>query len=193
MEEEKKKEQKIVPQEETEEKDETVEQLETKEEPVKDEQPLQEESAEQPKEELKENTLKIECGIDYDKLAETIVRANKQIQERQQDKHLNKLACVFSWIIGICGFVFAGMIVYVLATGYKGMDWSNGYMIVGNIVAYVLYVLFRVIVVIMSIWTICLAVKIWKEPDRNYTVSVFSSLATFAALAVAILALLLKE
>ena len=171
-----------------EEKVEPVKEATPKEEPIQSEELKQEEQAAAPKEGQQRPVV----DLDYDKLAEAIVKANKASAEKQPDKPLNHIASVFSFVLGLCGFVFAILIFIAMIKGGGVFNWNDAAYALGGVFAYLLYSAFLVIVVAVSIWTCYIAIKIWKEPDRNYTVSVFSSLATFAALAVAILALLIK-
>lgn len=163
--------------------------------PVETEVPAEE----KPAEPIKEEPQKIVVDFDYDKLADAIVKAQKRYDEEkmgtkdkpQRDISLNNIAYVFANIIAFAEIIFAVLIMMAAIIAGKQMQWTDTYIKIGNIVAFILYGLFFIIVCLVAGWTERIAVKIKNEPDRNYAVSVFSSLAAFAGFAVAGISLLL--
>ena len=139
---------------------------------------------------------KISVEIDYEKLADAIVKAQEKSKERlpeqvKTDEKLNKLAMAFSYGLSIAEFLFCVLILVAMVLAGEKMQWTDVYNAIGNVVAMLLYVLIMGVIGIVAYWTGSIAKKIKTEPDRNYTVAVFSSLAAFAGFAVAGISLLL--
>lgn len=163
--------------------------------PVETEVPAEEKPAEPSKEEPQ----KIVVDFDYDKLAEAIIKAQERYKEKElkdkagkKDVSLNNITAVFSYVLSYVE-MFLGVLVFAaMIIAGKTMIWGDAYTIVGNVVALLLYVILTVLVLLVSGWTRKIAYKIKNEPDRNYTVSVFSGLAAFAGLVIAGISLLLS-
>ena len=154
---------------------------------------------EKPAEPTKEESQMIVVDFDYDKLAEAIIKAQerykgKELKDKagQKDVSLNNITAVFSYVLSYVE-MFLGVLVFAaMIIAGKAMIWGDAYTIVGNVVALLLYVILTVLALLVSGWTRKIAYKIKNEPDRNYTVSVFSGLAAFAGLVIAGISLLLS-
>ena len=139
---------------------------------------------------------KVSVEIDYEKLADAIVKAQEKSKKRQPeqvktDEKFNKFAMFFSYGLSIAEFLFCVLILTSIIIAGEKMQWTDVYTGIGNVIAIILYVLIMGVIGIVAYWTWCIAKKIKTEPDRNYTVAVFSSLAAFAGFAVAGISLLL--
>lgn len=129
--------------------------------------------------------------IDYDKLAEAIVRAqDKQNSRYSTTREWMKFLVVpmFWGIGGIAGLFGFGFLWYggktVISTLQNGVSTS-----VLNTFAGVLVFLLGLFFVMVSVFTIVSAKDIDKEKDKNYVVAVFSSVVSLVALIVALIAL----
>ena len=138
---------------------------------------------------------KISVEIDYNKLADAIIKAQEKSKEKSErvtsDDKLNKLAMVFSYGLSIAEFLFCALILVAVILAEEKMQWSDAYGVIGNVLAIILYALIMGVIGTVAYWTWNIAKKIKTESDRNYTVAVFSSLAAFAGFAVAGISLLL--
>lgn len=165
------------------------------------------------------NIESVNLDIDCEKLAEAIVKAQQRVQEQQYNSEIktkitvkdffraiyqiirnkgntqgNLTVSIFVLLISmtfkfiaVVGFSFTltGIIVAVKCI-LHGLD-------VGNIA---LCILFAIGLIILSVIVFLYSVIIWgasyeveKEKDKNYIVSVFSGIVSFAALIIAIIAL----
>ena len=155
------------------------------EENIAPEQPLTEQGKEQPQ--------NVVVNIDYEKLAEAIVKAQQKAAVAKKDEHLNGIASAFSYVLSIAEAIFAILILISMFLGIKAMNWSRWEFVLGNIVALALYALLMCVVGFVAYWTWKMAKKLKTEQDRTFTVSVFSSFATLAALAIAAISLFLLK
>lgn len=156
------------------------------------------------------NIQELNLEIDYDKLAEAIVKAQNKSKEsnmpkekmgfwkavwliiqNKEPKYGNKnailLAEVMAYIfntIAICSFTLFTLIVVVL---FVGFTWSK---VPSELITQIIVLIF-IMGLLLAIALIfrCIANEIRAEKDRNYIVSVFSGLVSFAALIVALVAL----
>ena len=163
--------------------------------PVETEVPAEEKPAEPSKEEPQ----KIVVDLDYDKLADAIIKAQKNAEEKthkniaKADDNLNKIASVFSYVLSVAEYGFSFLILVAIICGVIEMQWTDIYIGFGNGIAIALYVLFMAVTGIVAYWTWQIAKKIKTEPDRNFTVAIFSSFVAFAGFAIAGINLLLMN
>lgn len=141
------------------------------------------------------NTYNTTNEIDYDKLAESIV--NAITKNRQSQKQNSITASMFS---GVCSVVFKGMavlagafaIMFILIPIYYTLGFSEE--------KFVFSFSSISIIVILSSILVTFAIMFWKasdeealENDKNFLVSLFSSMVSVAALIVASLSFFLKK
>ena len=91
------------------------------------------------------------------------------------------IACLGFWIVA------AG--IWVLYTQVKGMTWADICLILKNMYAIMMLVMLLLIVFLYSVIMWGSSNEIKREQDKNYIVSVFSGVVSFAALIVALVAL----
>ncbi len=157
--------------------------------------------------------------IDYDKLAEAIVRANNstktEIDETQEKLEFKKLISAFGSIIinkhqsngtttsSIFGllisFVFnalALLSLVVLVCGIiasvmviAGFVWTWK-LALANIMTILLIAIALIIIALFAFLFRAAANEMDREKDRNYIVNVFSAIVSFAALMIALVAFL---
>ena len=145
-------------------------------------------------EEKETNIVNIE--IDYDKLANAIVKTNEKIKEEDKNedvftrKAFSVLTALLLYIISIAGFIFDGLLlIRVVMYSIEKLNWI-GFNNIFESCSICLY--FSVIVLsigLLSYIIIKMGKDIEKSRDKNYIVSVFSALSCFMALIVALIAL----
>lgn len=156
------------------------------------------------------NIGELNLEIDYDKLAEAIVKAQNKSKESNTPKEKigfwkatwliirnkepqngNKTAVLLSEVmayifntIALCCLGFFALIIYGLSVDFA---WSN---VPSELITQIV-VLASMLGLLLAIALIfrCIANEIRVEKDRNYIVSVFSGIVSFAALIVALVAL----
>lgn len=134
------------------------------------------------------DTVNIE--IDYEKLAEAIVKAEKKASETKSYtantfaalsglifRGAAWIGMIFTWLFGIAGVAYLVM-----------LDWKNVnvFTVVSSafLIATILLLIFC-----LSILLLKSAKEIEGEKDRQFVVAVFSAIVSFTALVVALLAL----
>lgn len=140
------------------------------------------------------NTYNITNEIDYDKLAEAIVAALDKTDKNQQNKNtlskgLAKMASFVFLILSALVFVFAMYIFFSVIIFFiflPDCKYEHLYQ----------YILFPIILIVLIIILVIISVFFWKvseeiekEKDKNYLITLFSSMVSVAALVVAILSL----
>ena len=142
------------------------------------------------------NIQELNLEIDYDKLAQAIVKAqNEAEKQRTESKSFvsNSFIFLVSLIfggIGLGGFGISaiGLAAIVRYVG-KIAVWETAFDYISNIFALGIVTIFLVVLGLYSCLLWKSAKEIKKEKDRNYIVSVFSGIVSFAALIVALVAL----
>ena len=130
--------------------------------------------------------------IDYEKLADSIVKANKKTAEEQNDldKGLSKLTRFIFIGMGVFCVLFAVCGIYAAIKVITVTNWSDVFLAIGTVIAIAIMGIMIFLVGSFS-WNLFKSTKdIKKEKDRNYIMSVFSSMVGFIALIVAIIALI---
>lgn len=169
------------------------------------------------------NIQNLNMEIDYDKLAEAIVRAEKKAEEIDElPKNSEKVSMwalfkaifkiifckaethgltnsFFTAMTSLCFkfFGYVGCIVSLLMIGiaiYNAVmiDWSMS-ILKSNFYEYVVYFIIAglsAIFFIFSVMMIGASREVENEKDKNYVVAIFSGIVSFAALIVALVALL---
>ncbi len=141
------------------------------------------------------NIGKLNLEIDYDKLAEAIVKANNKV-EAEANRTKKFTSGTFATIISLAfrGVAILGWLI-ALATPVaiinmaKSFVWNEVNVVIGNVFSIAFAVALFVILVLYSFLLWKSAKEIETEKDRNYIISVFSGIVSFAALIVALVAL----
>lgn len=157
--------------------------------------------------------------LDYDKLAEAIVKANRMAEEKSDipepieklglkrslqaifskkvntnGKFLSSAMALFSAylfrVIAGFGVLFFGTGIYVIYGYCTNMNWRAPYSIVCNIMFVIFLVSLLLIVVLFSMVMFGAAKEIEQEKDKHYIVDVFSGVIGVLALIVALVTLL---
>ena len=139
------------------------------------------------------NIGELNLEIDYDKLAEAIVKAQSENKNQKKSFVSNSFAFWislffrFTPLLGIISSVFGVFLIYQYATVVA--IWNTGYDIILNILILCLMVLILLAVIGYCIIMWRAAKEIEQEKDKNFIVAVFSGIVSFAALIVALVAL----
>lgn len=142
--------------------------------------------------------LEVKTEIDYDKLAEAIVKAKKNAddEEYKSIRHLFALqkngTSILYLTLGILGYIFAGLFIIALVATAFIVEWSSIIKILSNLFTFF-------IVIVGIIWIICISVflhksstEIEKIKDKQLLIALSSSVTSFIALIVAIIAIFVK-
>ena len=132
--------------------------------------------------------LKVE--IDYDELADAIVKAEKSTNE-VKGYTSNTFAALAGFIFRMAGGI--GLLMSVFGTIYGivylvNFDWKNA-SILGSVMLIIFVAMIFVFIFAISILLLKSAKEIEYEKDRQFVVSVFSAIVSFTALIVALVAL----
>lgn len=157
--------------------------------------------------------------IDYDKLAEAIVKAQNQA-EKEQCNEENKTKITIKDYIKAIGLILrnkgntqgnltVSIFVLLISLTFRFVAFTGFSVSVTGIIVAVkcilhgldvgniaLWIISAIGLIILSVFIFLYSVIIWgasneveKEKDKNYIVSVFSGIVSFAALIIAIIAL----
>lgn len=141
------------------------------------------------------NIQELNLEIDYDKLAEAIVKANSQL-DAEANKSKKFTSGMFSIsvfvilrVIALLGWIIAFALLIGSINAFIEMSWNNFSTISGNIFQIIYSITITVLLVLYPLMLWKSAKEIETEKDRNYIISVFSGIVSFAALIVALVAL----
>lgn len=157
--------------------------------------------------------------IDYDKLAETIVKAQNHAKEEQCNQENKTKITIRDYIKAIVsilrnngntqGNLTVSIFVLLISMTFKFISITGFFVSLMGIVIAIkcilhgldvgniaLWIISAIILIVLSVIVFLYSVIIWgasheaeKEKDKNYIVSVFSGIVSFAALIIAIIAL----
>ena len=122
--------------------------------------------------------------IDYDKLAEAIVKAQKSTEEKQCNKD-NKTKIYVSLMAVCVTIIFGCMILFELMENENWNNMSTSFKIAFGVE----YGLILIAILFFGVSFMFAAVEIYKEKDRDFVMSSFSSAIGFAAFIVSLIAL----
>ena len=141
------------------------------------------------------NIQELNLEIDYDKLAEAIVKANSQL-DAEANKSKKFTSGMFSTsvfailrVIALLGWIIAFALLIGSINTFIEMSWNDFSTISGNIFQIIYSITITVLLVLYPLMLWKSAKEIETEKDRNYIISVFSGIVSFAALIVALVAL----
>ena len=141
------------------------------------------------------NIQELNLEIDYDKLAEAIVKANSQL-DAEANKSKKFTSGMFSIsvfvilrVIALLGWIVAFTLLIGSINTFIEMSWNDFSTISGNIFQIIYSITITVLLVLYPLMLWKSAKEIETEKDRNYIISVFSGIVSFAALIVALVAL----
>lgn len=141
------------------------------------------------------NIQELNLEIDYDKLAEAIKKAEARgnCDDNKKSRHISgafaTLLTLLFYGLSIFGWILSVGALFAIHNLWDSLKWDNFANIFGsvNTIACIL-----AIMAVLALYSILLwksAKEIEREKDRNYIISVFSGIVSFAALIVALVAL----
>lgn len=128
--------------------------------------------------------------IDYDKLAEAVVKAEKKANEVKSYTS-NAFATLSGSVFRIAaclGILFSVSGAICGAVYLANFDWKNA-AILATIFTALLVLLTLIVIFLFSVLLMKSAKEIEYEKDRQFVISVFSAIVSFTALIVALVAL----
>lgn len=133
--------------------------------------------------------------IDYDKLANAIVRATNESENNKQQgtKALTTAMAVFMSVLFAALCVVMGVIVIATVIAFIEFMGKETWVHLATDIKVSLNIVIWSIVIAMFVTAVIMAlsaIEIWREKDRNFIISAFSGVVGFAALVVAIIAFL---
>ena len=141
------------------------------------------------------NIQELNLEIDYDKLAEAIVKANSQL-DAEANKSKKFTSGMFSIsvfvilrVIALLGWIIAFALLIGSINTFIEMSWNDFSTVAENIFQIIYSITITVLLVLYPLMLWKSAKEIETEKDRNYIISVFSGIVSFAALIVALVAL----
>ena len=141
------------------------------------------------------NIGELHLEIDYDKLAEAIVRAQEKARTgaNQSKKFISGMFSMSAFVIlrlaASLGAIISLIIVLSCVEMFKVFTWTSFELISRNIIQIITQISLVLLSAFYSILLWKSAKEIETEKDRNYIISVFSGIVSFAALIVALVAL----
>ena len=140
-------------------------------------------------------TTIINPEINYERLAEAITKAQQLSDENRSSMYLTKtFALMISLLFRAISIIAAPLsIMFGIWVYYEIISMLPSTGVMANIVLLISFMVPLVVSFILGLFAVLFwraATEIKNEKDKNYVVSVFSGLISYAALIVAIVALL---
>ena len=143
-----------------------------------------------------QDNIKSKDGIDYEKLTKSIVKAKHKIKSKEENDQTKMVSNLFAILIYI-GFIVLGLIVSAMAIAtvillieyVPATSWVDFGDGVNSVSQILTYLMLIFILGFVAVALFVSARDISREKDRNYIIAVFSALTSLAALVVALVAL----
>lgn len=142
--------------------------------------------------------VKVNVEIDYDKLAEAIIKAEKKSEDfdDKSAKYLFALqkngTSMLYMALGIMGYIFSGLIVIALIATAFIVKWSSAINVISNVLTFFAIAIAVICLFIMSVFLHKSSKEIEKIKDKQMLMSLSSGLIGFIALIAAIVAIFAK-
>lgn len=142
--------------------------------------------------------LEVKAEIDYDKLAEAIVKAQEKAKDNEDKKiknlfslHKNTTAILYK-ALGIMGYIISILFVMAMMIVPVMLKWTSFTQIVANIIAYLVLIVTIIFILVFSIMLHRSSDEIETLKDKQLLISLSTSLTGFIALVVAIITIFVK-
>ncbi len=141
------------------------------------------------------NIQELNLEIDYDKLADAIVKAQEKADNNanQSKKFTSGMFSMSVFVIlrlaASLGMILSLAIAVSCPEVFGAFAWSSFGAVIKNVIQIIIQVSLVVLTAFYSLLLWKSAKEIETEKDRNYIISVFSGIVSFAALIVALVAL----
>ena len=137
------------------------------------------------------NIQEMNIEIDYRKLADAILAAQEEIDKKSSETTVAKIvSLVARWLLRV--LCFAGMaalfcfIIPIATKSFGDLVWNN-YQQISYSVGYILvFVSVALLIFCFSIMALAMAHGIKQEKDKNYVMSVLSTLVAIIALLISV-------
>lgn len=147
---------------------------------------------------------KIVCELDYDKLAEAIVKAQETVEQKKQEEEQGKsrfTSGFMSWLVAAFFYVLSvACAIMTISSVVAIWDWCAGYGKCSDMAAvfdHTMGLLFLIVLLAFAVLLMLISFRsareVDKERDKHYLASLFSGTIGFVALIVAIIALVLNK
>lgn len=143
----------------------------------------------------RDKSIKVDVNIDYEKLAEAIVKAQEisaATMQKQKRYTLGTFALplmIAFYVMSVFGWILIAASFIAIYKTWNTFVWND---FIGCLASVVTLLIILVTILIVALYSVLLwkaAKEIEEETDRNYVVSMFSGVVSFAALIVALVAL----
>ena len=144
------------------------------------------------KQPIAENNNKINVEIDYEKLADAIVRAQDKADNESNvvSKTLSFMTGSFLRFLSIVGMVIGALLLIgIVYYAFTVLTWLDAVSSATNVFMVIMIILLAVVLFLFSRMLYKSAKAIENEKNKQFVVSVFSGVASFAAVLVALIAL----
>lgn len=144
---------------------------------------------------IEELEIENKIEIDYDKLADAIMKAQENVAATAKNKKRYTLGTFATPLIiafyglSILGWFFVVAVPIGVYNSWNTFQWSNVTECISSITILLLMLGIEATVALYSILLWKSAKEVEAETDRNYIISMFSGVVSFAALIVALVAL----
>lgn len=147
---------------------------------------------------------KVVCELDYDKLAQAIVKAQETVEQKKQEEEQKKsrfTSGFMSWLVAAFFFLLAtaclfAAIVFVVAIVQWCLQYpacTNFSEIRAHTVGLIILIFLTLFALLFMLLCFFSAREVDKETDKHYLSTLFSGTIGFVALIVAIAALVLDK
>ena len=131
--------------------------------------------------------------IDYDKLAEAMIKAQEKVNSEQSivSKTFSLISGIFLKLLSIFGMMAgASLIIGLFCYTIQEMVWTSFSVVVSNVFMAIMIVLVALILILFSRMLFNSAKAIETEKNKQFVIAIFSGVASFAAVLVALVALI---
>lgn len=147
---------------------------------------------------------KVVCELDYDKLAEAIIKVQEIVEKKKQEEEQRKsrfTSGFMSWLVSAFFYVLSVACALMTISSAVGIcNWCaeyGKYSDAASIFNHTIGLLFLIIILAFSVLLMLIsfrsAQEVDKETDKQYLSSLFSGIIGFVALIVAIVALVMNK
>lgn len=143
--------------------------------------------------------LEVKTEIDYDKLAEAIVKAQEKAKE-EDNKELNQVLrlqksglSIIYLLISVIGLVSLFLLGLIMILAIRELNWSGTFNVFLNVWIIIVFLLLMFLLGVISFKVKKLSDVVIKLKDKQLIVALTSSAVSFVALLISIVALIMSK
>lgn len=143
--------------------------------------------------------LEVKTEIDYDKLAEAIVKAQEKAKE-EDNKELNQVLrlqksglSIIYLLISVIGLVSLFLLGLIMILAIRELNWSGKFNVFLNVLIIIVFLLLMFLLGVISFKVKKLSDAVIKLKDKQLIVALTSSAVSFVALLISIVALIISK